>query len=290
MWQSLLNLFAGKPRPETDPRKVLALALQQVAAAGVRVRAAHAQAEARRAEIQATLQMAEAQMAQVWEEAKQAHRKGNTVLANSKMQAKVMAEAKTERLGQLFAEAAQHEHTLRQQLAHLQLQAEELKNKESMLATRLASAETLAELHQKLDQLGATAQVEALEDAVNQAETFYQLLNQELGTSATGLNASLQQEVERERQKAEAELAEAEFARISKLFANTPEKLAQFQHRQKQLAHQQGQAQQKEVEAFFAQTQAPEGLAKTDGLPPDIDQFFGGNESVQKKIDDFFNQ
>jgi hypothetical protein len=49
MWQSLLNLFAGK-RPETDPQKVLALALQQVAAAEVRIRAAHAQAEARRAD------------------------------------------------------------------------------------------------------------------------------------------------------------------------------------------------------------------------------------------------
>ncbi|MCU0450247.1 MAG: PspA/IM30 family protein [Bernardetiaceae bacterium] len=287
MWQSLLNWFGGNTRPETDPQKVLALALRQVGAAIGRVRQAQAQAEARRREVQNTLQTAQAQHDQLWEEAKLAHRQGNQALAHAKMQAKTTAEAKLERLRQLHHEAAQHEQTLRQQLTHLQLKAEELKNKESLLATRLASAETLADLHQKLDQLGATAQVEALEDAVNRAETFSQLLTQELATSAPAaqLAAELHREAEQERQKAEAE----QFERIGKLFADTPEKLAQMQKRQQQLAQHQAQQQQGQVEAFFSQVPpakpAPDQPAD---LPPGVEQFFTQNNPDQKAIDDFF--
>jgi predicted phage tail protein len=171
----------------------------------------------------------------------------------------------------------------------LQLQAEEFKNKEALLASRLASAETLADLHQKLDQLGATAQVEALEDAVNRAETFSQLLTQELATSAPAaqLAAELHREAEKERQQAENE----QFERIGKLFADTPEKLAQLQKRQQQLAQQQTQQQQNQMEAFFSQAPsakpAPEQPA---ALPPGVDQFFTKDNPGQNAIDGFFNQ
>jgi phage shock protein A len=88
---------------------VLALALRQVGAAVGRVRQAQAQAEARRQEVQTSLQTAQTQHDQLWEEAKLAHRQGNQTLAHSKMQAKTTAEAKLERLRQLYHEAAQHE-------------------------------------------------------------------------------------------------------------------------------------------------------------------------------------
>jgi phage shock protein A len=291
MWQSFLNWFGGKARPDASPQQVLALALRQVEAAVARVQRAQAQADARQAEVQATLQAAEAQLAKLWEEAKQAHRKGSAPLATAKMQAKTEAEAKVARLRQLRDEAGAHAQALRQQLGQLQLQAEELKNKEAMLTTRLASAETLADLHQKLAQLGASEQVEALEDAVNRAETFSQLLHQELGlpVDSSDLAAELRREEEQERQKAEAEHLE----RIGKLFAENPEKLAQYQQR---LAQQQSADQQAHIEAFFAQGRPKTG-PEADGPAPELPdladevaRFFATNQSAQKKLDDFFDQ
>ncbi len=286
MWSKLSSLFIKQEKKTLSPEEVMDATIASMEEAIQKSTGSFNAAQKRKEELRKRLTSYEAKAAKIAEEATQALKQGEELLAKTILSRKTPLDIQIRDYQKVYDEVAATVYKLEIQLNKMKLQLEQTQAKKALLIAQLSQAESRKEMAQQLDELDISTDifeeeiihnqldVQLQEDDFAQEQEALDQFDQKLA-EANSLQQIQEKLAEEEKQRKAIEAKRLQ-KKLQLLFNNTKEKEQQV-HKEKQEAL--AQKKQTLLQNFFTSTETQE-RHKNKAL---LEQFLEENESDEEQ-------